>query len=168
LQQWQGRVYILYLNNLPFINEKGGIFYPSNLHEIPPKEFLKAKKLARQITASEFEIDPDEWKRICKEDKMVRLLEGGKKLSGASEDYYDDNIIKYINGDFQKASRILQQYYSKEKDTTGDVFVLYRIKKLAAEKEWEIRGDILRSSKDFEIRDAAIASKKKAVSEQEV
>jgi hypothetical protein len=23
LQQWQGRVYILYLNNLPFINEKG-------------------------------------------------------------------------------------------------------------------------------------------------
>ena len=167
LQDYQGRIYILYLNNLPFINDKGGIFYPTNLHEIQPKEFLKAKKLARLITTSEFEIDPDEWKRICREDKMVRLLEGGKKLSQANEDYYDASIIKYISGDFQKGNRILQQFYSKEKDTTGDVYVLWRIKKLADEKGWEIRGDIAKSSKDFEIRDTAITSKKKAVAENE-
>ena len=167
LHEYQGRIYILYLNNLPFINDKGGIFYPTNLHEIQPKEFLKAKKLARLITSSEFEIDPDEWKRICREDKMIRLLEGGKKLSQANEDYYDTNIIKYISGDFQKANRILQQYYSKEKETTGDVFVLWRVKKLAAEKGWEIRGDIEKSSKDFEIRDTEIVSKKKPVAEQE-
>ena len=167
LQDYQGRIYILYLNNLPFINDKGGIFYPTNLHEIQPKEFLKAKKLARLITPSEFEIDPDEWKRICTEGKMVRLLEGGKKLSQANEDYYDASIIKYISGDFQKGNRILQQFYSKEKDTTGDVYVLWRIKKLADEKGWEIRGDIAKSSKDFEIRDTAITSKKKAVAENE-
>ena len=167
LQQWQGRVYILYLNNLPFINEKGGIFYPSNLHEIQPREFLKAKKLARQITPSEFEIDPDEWKRICSEGKMVRLLEGGKKLSSASEDYYDNNIIKYVSGDFQRGNRVLQQFYSKEKETTGDVYVLWRIKKLALEKGWEIRGDLSKSSKDFEIRDTSITSKKKPLAEQE-
>jgi hypothetical protein len=45
LQEFQSRVYILYLNNLPFINEKGNIFYPNWLSEIPAKEFLKAKKL---------------------------------------------------------------------------------------------------------------------------
>ncbi|RYY11964.1 MAG: DUF1835 domain-containing protein, partial [Chitinophagaceae bacterium] len=61
LKPYQGRVYILYLNNLPFINDKGAIFYPQWLHVIPPKEFLKAKKLARPITLSEFEVDPDEW-----------------------------------------------------------------------------------------------------------
>jgi hypothetical protein len=58
MKEFQGRVFILYLNNLPFINEKGNIFYPSWLHTIPPKEFLKAKKLARPITPSEFEVDP--------------------------------------------------------------------------------------------------------------
>ena len=44
LQPYQGRVIVLYMNNLPFINEKGQIFYPTALHEIQPKEFLKAKK----------------------------------------------------------------------------------------------------------------------------
>ena len=44
LGKYQGRVVVLYLNNLPFINEKGNIFYPTALHEIQPKEFLKAKK----------------------------------------------------------------------------------------------------------------------------
>ena len=71
LAVYQSRIFILYLNNLPFFNEKGSIFYPNWLHVIPPKEFIKAKKLARPITLSEFETDPDEWKRLMDEDKMV-------------------------------------------------------------------------------------------------
>lgn len=161
LADFQGRVFILYLNNLPFISEKGNIFYPDNLSEIQPKEFLKAKKLARPVTLSEFELDPDEWKRICNEGKMVRKLEGGKKLTQAGEDYYDAFISKYITGDFQRANRILQQFYSKEKETTGDVFVLWRIKELVQRKGWEVRGDISKGSKDFEIKDPAIPAARK-------
>ena len=40
LSAFQGRVMVLYMNNLPFINDKGNIFYPSWLHEIPAREFL--------------------------------------------------------------------------------------------------------------------------------
>src|SRR5437762_6059944 len=80
LKEYQGRIYVLYLNNLPFINEKGGLFYPNYLFEIQPKEFLKAKKLARPVTLSEFEVDPDEWKKICNENGIVRILEGIKKI----------------------------------------------------------------------------------------
>ena len=57
------------------------MFYPVNLFEIPAKEFVKAKKLSREITPSEFEVDPDEWTKLCDENKGVRLLEGGKKLA---------------------------------------------------------------------------------------
>ncbi|MFX9061550.1 DUF1835 domain-containing protein, partial [Acinetobacter baumannii] len=64
-KDFAGRIHVLYLNNLPFFNEKGNIFYPTHLHEIQPKEFIKAKKLARPISLSEFEVDPDEWKKIC-------------------------------------------------------------------------------------------------------
>ncbi len=39
LQEFQGRIYILYLNNLPFFNDKGAIFYPDTLFSIPPKNF---------------------------------------------------------------------------------------------------------------------------------
>jgi len=80
LKNYQGRIFILYLHNLPFINEKGHIFYPTNIFEIPPKEFLKAKKLARLITPGEFEVDTDEWTKLCNENRGVRTLEGSKKL----------------------------------------------------------------------------------------
>src|SRR5437868_7986396 len=102
MQEFQGRVMILYLNNLPFINEKGHIFYPTWLQEIPAREFLKAKKLAREITLSEFEVDPDEWSKICGENKGVRLLEGGKKLVQEDYDFYDNELKKYISSDWQK------------------------------------------------------------------
>src|SRR6476659_10597132 len=107
LQSFQGRVVILYLNNLPFINEKGNIFYPNWLHEIQPKEFLKAKKLAREIKLSEFEVDPDEWTKLCDENKGIRLLEGGKKLVQADYDFFDTELKKFITGDWQKASKII-------------------------------------------------------------
>jgi Domain of unknown function (DUF1835)/Protein of unknown function len=90
LKDFQGRVFILYLNNLPFINEKGHIFYPVNLSDIPPREFLKARKLARPITLSEFETDPDEWNKLCNEGKGVRILEGGKKLTPFDYEYFDE------------------------------------------------------------------------------
>ncbi len=64
LKNFEGKISILYLHNLPFINEKGHVFYPTNIFEIPAKEFLKAKKLARQITQGEFEVDADEWEKL--------------------------------------------------------------------------------------------------------
>ena len=114
LADFQGRIFILYLNNLPFFNEKGNIFYPENLHQIPPKEFIKAKKLARPITPSEFEVDPDEWKKLTEQDKCVRLLEGGKKLVQHDVDFYDDELKKYITGEWQKASKIIQHSIIKQ------------------------------------------------------
>jgi hypothetical protein len=92
LAAFQGRIHILYLNNLPFINEKGNIFYPDWLSQIPPKEFLKAKKLARPITTSEFEVDGDEWNKICAQGSMVRLLEGGKKILHKEVNFYDTDL----------------------------------------------------------------------------
>jgi hypothetical protein len=151
MKEFQGRVFILYLNNLPFINEKGLIFYPTWLHSIPPKEFLKAKKLARPITLSEFEVDPDEWMKLCSEDKGIRLLEGGKKLVQEDYDFYDTELKKFITTDWQKGSRIIQQYLNKSKHTTGDAYLLWRLKKIIANGEFDVQGN-LKGMKDFEIK----------------
>ena len=156
LKDFQGRVFILYLNNLPFINEKGSIFYPVNLFDIPAREFLKARKLARPITLSEFEIDPDEWSRLCNEDKGVRILEGGKKLSQYGYEYYDEDLKKFITGDWIKASKLIHQFLSKAKQTTGDAYVLWRLKQLIAAGEVEFQGE-LKGIKDFEIKTKAAA-----------
>ncbi len=151
MKEFQGRVFILYLNNLPFINEKGHIFYPNWLHEIPAKEFLKAKKLSREITLSEFEVDPDEWTKLCNENKGVRLLEGGKKLIQQDYDFYDADLKKFVTPDWQKASKIIHQYLSKAKHTTGDMYLLWRLKTMIAQEMFDVQGKV-ENMKDFEIK----------------
>lgn len=151
LAEFQGRIYILYLNNLPFFNEKGHIFYPEFLSTIPPKEFLKAKKLARPITPSEFEVDPDEWKKLCDQEKMVRLLEGGKKLIQHDVDFYDEELKKYIAGEWQKAGKIISQFLHKAKHTTGDMFLLWRLKNILETGDYEVQGN-KKGMKDFEVK----------------
>lgn len=155
LKDYQGKVYVLYLNNLPFINDKGGIFYPAALHEIQPKEFLKAKKLARLITLSEFEIDPDEWKRLCNDNAMVRLLEGGKKIIGKDISHYDNDILSAITNEPQKLTRILNTLFSKMKVKTGDVFLVWRIRKLIQEEKLECTGDWNKGWKEVEVKKKA-------------
>lgn len=141
LKEFHGRIHILYLNNLPFINEKGNIFYPTTLHEIQPKEFLKAKKLARLVTLSEFEIDPDDWKKLCTENAGVRLLEGGKKIINADENFYDADILKAIHAEPQKLQKVLHNIFSKMKIKTGDVFLVWRIRQMARNEQLEIMGN---------------------------
>ncbi len=152
LRDYQGGVMILYLNNLPFINEKGQLFYPTGIHEIQPKEAVKAKKLARPITSSEFEVDPDEWKRLSEENSMVRILEGGKKIVGRDETFYDDEIIKNITTEWQKAWRVLSNTLHRMKIKTGDVFLMWRMKELIAQGRIEVLGDVSKGWKEFDVK----------------
>ena len=151
MKEFQGRVQILYLNNLPFFNDKGQIFYPNWLFEIPAKEFLKAKKLAREITLSEFEVDPDEWTKLCNENRGVRILEGGKKLVQQDYDFYDAELKKYVTADWQKASKIIHNFLAKAKHTTGDMYLLWRLKTMIAQDMFDVQGKV-GGMKDFELK----------------
>lgn len=152
LRAFQGRVMILYLNNLPFINEKGQLFYPSYICEILPKEAIKAKRLARAITLSEYEVDPDEWKKLSEESAPVRILEGGKKIVGKEASFYDGEIIKNITNEWQKAWRVLSNTLNRMKIKTGDVYIMWRVKQLIEATKIEVTGDVSKGWKDFELK----------------
>lgn len=151
LKERQGQIQVLYLNNLPFINEKGNIFYPTHLWEIQPKEFLKAKKLARPITLSEFEVDPDEWKKTCQENSMVRFLEGGKKITGKEVDFYDKDILANVTKESQKLSKVLSNTLNKMKVKTGDAFLVWRMREMAAAGTLQVMGDWNKGWKEITI-----------------
>ena len=149
LKEFEGRINILSLNNLPFISEKGNIFYPRDLFEIPPKEFTKAKKLARPVTLSEFELDSDEWKKICNENGLVRILDGAKKIISKDADYYDKDILNAVTQEPQKLHKIFSTLFSKMKLHTGDVFLVWRMKELINEGKLELQGDWNNGWKDI-------------------
>ncbi len=152
LREFQGRLMVVYLNNLPFINEKGHLFYPGVISEILPKEAVKAKKLARAITLSEFEVDPDEWKKLTEENSPVRILEGGKKIVGKEVNFYDNEILKNITGEWQKSWRVLSNTLNRMKIKTGDVYIMWRLKLLIAEGRIEVNGDPSKGWKDFDVK----------------
>lgn len=152
LKEYEGSVHILSLNNLPFIDEKGNIFYPTDLHQIPPKEFIKAKKLARSVTASEFESDNDEWKKLCSENGIVRILEGGKKIISKDASHYDEVILKAISQEPQKLHKIFSTLFGKMKVHTGDVFLVWRMKELVNEDKLELQGDWNNGWKDIVLK----------------
>lgn len=152
LASFAGRIQVLYLNNLPFFNEKGSIFYPTHLHEIQPREFLKAKKLARPITLSEFELDPDEWKKICGENAMVRFLEGGKKLVGKEVTYFDKSLLLHITNDAQKLNKVIGSALNKMTVQTGDAFLVWRLRVLSNEGVLVINGDLAKGWKEWTVQ----------------
>jgi hypothetical protein len=88
---------------------------------------------------------------------MVRILEGGKKLAQYDVDFYDADLKKFITGEWQKASKIIHQFLNKNKQTTGDAFLLWRLKTLIAAGNIDIQGE-LKGMKDFEVKMAAVTA----------
>jgi hypothetical protein len=151
-KEYQSRIHVLYLNNLPFLNEKGQLFYPTHLSQIQPKEFLKAKKLARPITLSEFELDPDEWKKLCVENEGVRFLEGGKKLVSMHIGCYDKEILSLLTKNAQKLPSALSNIMAKLKVKLGDAFVVARLKALEEAGKLVFVGDWNKGWKDMVVQ----------------
>jgi hypothetical protein len=144
LKAFAGRIYLVSLNNLPFIGEKGNVFYPAFLSEIPPREFIKAQKLARPVSLAEFETDPDEWLRLASENKNLRLLEGGKKIVQQDDDYYDRAIQHFLQPVFQKISRTVHQFLLKSPEKLNESFLLWRLKQLVTIGSAEQQGETIR------------------------
>jgi len=153
LEAFAGRIHIIFLNNLPFLNEKGGVFYPTHLHQVLPKEFLKAKKLARPVSLAEFELDNDEWHRLMNENAGIRMLEGGKKLKGEPATFFDKEIMQLVQNDFVKASKVINQLVGKLKFPITDIFLNWRMKELVKEGQLEHKGE-LKSMRDYDVKKA--------------
>ncbi|MRG44055.1 DUF1835 domain-containing protein [Chitinophaga sp. SYP-B3965] len=151
LDRFSGRINLVYLNNLPFLNEKNGVFYPTHLSQILPKEFIKAKKLAREVSLAEFELDGDEWHRLMNENAGIRLLEGGKKLRGEPASFFDKDLVLATGKEFQKANKVIVQVTGKFKYPVMDQFLSWRIKELIKEGKIESKGE-LKTMRDFEIK----------------
>lgn len=152
LMDYQGRIYVLYLNNLPFIDEKGHLFYPRRLSEILPKEFVKAARLARIVTLSEFELDPEQWEQLAAAEGDVRLLEGGKKLIVKGHDYYDKIILDILGSATMKLSRLLSLLASKGKLELPEYYLSWRVRSLIDQGQIISQGDIAKGAKNVSLK----------------
>jgi hypothetical protein len=143
LKKHQGRFSVVNINGLPFLDENGKLFYPESIGHIPVKEIIKARKLARVTTPSEWETDADEWPRLIEENSGIRLFKGGKKLDGEDINHYDILLETFLTHSNQKATRVVGIAMGKHKIPTGDAFLLWRLRVMAEEGKIEMnKGDV--------------------------
>jgi len=152
LGKHSGRFYVVNIAGLPFLNESGKLFFPQSIAQICPKEITKATKLARPVNNSELEVDGYEWKKLQQENAGIRIHGGGKKLSSQDETYYDAQLLNHCTAQFQKAAKVIAQAMSKQAIPTGDLYLAWRLRQMAAAGKLELQGDPTRSAKDFEVR----------------
>lgn len=156
-----GRFYLVSIAGLPFLNEDGKVYFPKNISEILPRELVKARRLARQVTPAEFEVDGDEWQKMVADNAGIRTHEGGKKTAPRAESHYDNILLSFCSQQFQKAHKVVNQAINKYNVPTGDVYLGWRLRMLAEEGKLVMQGDASKTLKDFEIKliggDAIIA-----------
>jgi hypothetical protein len=149
-----GMFHIININSLPFLNEKGQLFYPKNFSEVLPKEFVKTKRLLKEVTPAEYEVDVDEWKRLEEENTWVRVYEGGKKIISKPETHFDSMILNSVAFDFTKAHKVVHDVLKKNTQTLSDKFLEWRIRELIASGQLLVQGDSSKGFKEFEIKKA--------------
>jgi hypothetical protein len=152
LHKYTGRVWVINIAGLPFLDDAGKIFYPKSIADIQPAQLVKARRLARPVTASETETDVEEWQKMTRENAGIRVHETGKRLSSKSEAFYDDKLISFCSHQYQKASRITSQAISKFLIPTGDMYLGWRLRKIAGTGKLQLQGDATKSLKDFEVK----------------
>ena len=137
---------------LPFLNEKGQLFYPNNFSQIPAKEFLKTKRLLKEITLAEYEVEIDEWKKLMQENAEIRIYEGGKKIISKSENYFDSFIKNSVTNEPQKATKIVSETMKKMTQTVSNTFIEYRLRQLILQNYFDIQGNADGPLKEIELK----------------
>lgn len=130
LKKHVGKLFLININGLPFLDQEGKLFYPDSFSYLPVKEIVKAQKLSRVLSPSEWEADGEEWEKLREENAGIRILEGGKKLSGKGIDFYDEKLVLPVTQQFQKTNRVIHQAISKYRIPTGDSFLRWRLEEL--------------------------------------
>ena len=79
------------------------------------------------------------------------MLEGGKQMVQEDYGFYDAELKKLVTGDWQKVSKIIHNHLTKAKQTTGDMYLLWRLKTMIAMDMFDVQG-MVGKMKEFEIK----------------
>jgi hypothetical protein len=98
------------------------------------------------------EVDIDEWKKLVEENAPIRIHELGKRIKSVGDDHYDQQLLSFCSQQFQKASKIVRQALSKYNIPTGDLWLGWRLRKLAEEGKLLLQGEPGKALNEFEVR----------------
>jgi hypothetical protein len=134
-KEYPGIFHVINIDSLPFFNEKGAIFYPKNFSEVLPKEFVKTKRLLKEVTPADYETEWETWGVLQAENAMVRVHKGGRDLESADETFYDNSIYYTVNKEPQRGSKIIRQALAKVDQAVSDIYLYSRLEQMVKNEQ---------------------------------
>lgn len=120
------KINVINIAGLPFLDDDMKLFFPDSISDLPPAQIKKALKLKRPITASEMEIDGEEWKSIKATNGDIRILDGNKKIKSVNIDHFD-SLLSSIHKPGSKYARTIQLANTKNKLALSPEFIENRL-----------------------------------------
>lgn len=133
------RIRVINIAGLPFLDDDFKMIFPERLASLNEKQLTKALNLARPITASEMEVEGEEWK-ILRDRTGLRILEGNRKIETKDYGYYDTEI-KAAHKAGSKPERTAQAIVQKSLKDLPLSFVAWRLSTLVQDEEQIARAD---------------------------
>lgn len=141
ISDFDQRVELIFLHNLPFLNEKFQLFFPEKISQIPAREYPKAKRLATPLSSEEMIADREEWQKLQQQNSLLRKIAGERKCTSIAVDSYDETLLKCCNTDWIRLSRLLSAIRQRSGMDIGDEFWIWRLKQMHASGLIEIQGE---------------------------
>ncbi len=120
---------VININGLPFLDNDLKLFYPKSFADLPLKEIIKARKLARLLSPSEWETDMEEWKVLTQlaDAGNIRVFKGGKQIQSISIDDIQKQILNHLNLGSLKLNKLLSQLVINPEDRLHQLFFHFQI-----------------------------------------
>lgn len=158
LREFPSRLECIYLNNLPFLNERLQLFFPRFLAELPAREFPKAKRLAGPLSSQQWEAVLEGERELSLRNGVLRMGSGIGKIVTLNPDAFDGELLALCRGDWLKASRVAHQVFRKNQGSVSESYLLGRIRELAGAGNIQVQGDFyLRREFDIKIPEQGTA-----------
>ncbi|MBX5439539.1 MAG: DUF1835 domain-containing protein [Thermoflavifilum sp.] len=143
ISDFDQRVELIFLHNLPFLNEKYQVFFPEKLSQIPAREYPKAKRLATPLTTEEMLADSEEWQRLQQHNSLLRKASGERKCQHIPVESYDAALLKCCTAEGMRLTKLLSVFRQQTKTDIQDTFWIWRLQQMADRGLIEVQGEWL-------------------------
>lgn len=122
-------LYIINVSDVIYKNSCGEVFSYKTVGEIAVEKLQSFIYLKRKVEPKEYEDLMKQWELLKKDNSLIRIFKNGK-VESVNEDYFDIDILKYTEREFNRAARTVGTVLGLSETPISDFYIFWRVKKL--------------------------------------
>ncbi|WP_291570725.1 DUF1835 domain-containing protein [Clostridium sp. UBA4548] len=132
-------LYLINVSDVIYENSCGEVFSYRAVGEVVAEKLQFFINLKRKVEPKEYEDLMKQWELLKRDNSLLRLFKNGK-VESVNEDYFDIDILKYTEREFNRAARTVGTVLGLSETPISDSYIFWRVKELVKAGLLEFRG----------------------------